>query len=43
MCPEKVQQNRELLYKFHLPDDRHGGMNSVLVEVEHMMLNVITA
>jgi hypothetical protein len=55
MFTEKVEQNRELLYKFPLRDDRHGGgTNPVLVVIaggvlsahpamERIMLDVITA
>jgi hypothetical protein len=54
MFPEKVEQNRELLYKFPLRDDRHGGgMNPVQVVIvggalsappamERILLDVIT-
>jgi hypothetical protein len=35
MFPEKVEQNRELLYKFPLrDDDRHGGgRNPILIVI----------
>lgn len=40
MFPEKMEQNRELLYKFPLRDDRHGGgTNPVLVVVEGGVLS----
>jgi hypothetical protein len=48
MYPGKVEQNRELLYKFHLRDDKHGGMNFagvpfLPIQQWNNVLNVITA